>query len=202
MSWMPSKRALTKLRSKAYRDAYVGSFSRENIANQIRHLREQRDMTQAELAKESGKRQSQISRLENTSYGRLTLQSLLDLAAAFDVALLIRFLPLDEFLTQTRSLGPAYYEAPTSSSIVEELLADEPERIAARGTAPGVLVVAKSKTEVGEGSFIQVQTGGLLDILQGCGTNSYKNTLTLERPKDFVLQGQGGGDKSLELCVQ
>ena len=54
-------------------------------------MRQDRSLTQTELAKRAKMRQSQISDIENPSFAGLTLKTLAKIAAAFDVAVIIRF---------------------------------------------------------------------------------------------------------------
>ncbi len=113
-----SKRLLSKLRSKKYRDAYVAENVRTGIAYQIRAMREQRDaMSQKDLGKLMHKPQSVVSRLEDPDYGKLTLQTLLRVAAAFDVALLVQFVTHEEFLRRTLDVSPRALEVDSFSSI-------------------------------------------------------------------------------------
>jgi predicted XRE-type DNA-binding protein len=93
-----------KLRQKNYRDAYVAEHVRQGIARQIRALRNQRAWNQGRLSQLLGKPQSVVSRLEDPSYGKVTVQTLLDLASVFDVALQVRFISYSSFLQQTRDL--------------------------------------------------------------------------------------------------
>lgn len=107
MSTSFSSRLLSKLKSKVYRAAYVAENVRMGIALQIRAMREQRSgMSQAELGKLLGKPQSVVSRLENPDYGKATVQTLQEVADAFDVALLIKFVTYPEFLRQTEDVSP------------------------------------------------------------------------------------------------
>lgn len=102
-----SERQLTQLADKEYRDAYVAEHVRTGIAFQIRALREQRDlMSQAELGRRMGKPQSVVSRLEDPDYGKLTLQTLFEVASAFDVALVVQFANYPEFIARTRNVSP------------------------------------------------------------------------------------------------
>lgn len=100
-----SKKLVEKLHRKAYRAAYVGEHVRRGIASQIRAMRDQRGWNQGKLSQELGKPQSVVSRLEDPGYGKLTVQTLLEVAATFDVALQIRFVPYSTFLQQTRDVS-------------------------------------------------------------------------------------------------
>jgi transcriptional regulator with XRE-family HTH domain len=101
-----SKRLFEKLKSKSYRDAYVAEHVRTGISYQIRALRAQRGWSQKRLAEEMGKPQSVVSRLEDPDYGKVSIQTVLDGAAAFDVALLVQYISFPEFLRRTRDVSP------------------------------------------------------------------------------------------------
>src|SRR5437763_6444091 len=98
------KKLLQKLLRKGYRDAYVAEHVRRGIAYQIRALRDQRGWNQGKLSQKLGKPQSVVSRMEDPGYGKLSVQSLLEVASTFDVALQVRFVPYSAFLQQTRDL--------------------------------------------------------------------------------------------------
>lgn len=80
-----------ELQDKEFRDAFVVENIRTAIAHQIRINREKRKWSQSDLAKRTSKTQSVISRLEDPDYGKLSLQTLFDLAKSFDIALDVRF---------------------------------------------------------------------------------------------------------------
>lgn len=107
-----SNRKLEKLRDKRYRDAYVASNIRIGIPYQIRALREQKDRnwSQGELGKRAGKPRNVISRLENPEYGQLTIRTLLELASAFDVALLVKYVSYSRFLREFEDVSPQALE--------------------------------------------------------------------------------------------
>ena len=76
----------------------VASNLSEGIAFQIRATRDKREMTQAELARESGMTQNNLSRLESPDYGKQTIRSLKRIADALDVALVVRFVPFSQYI--------------------------------------------------------------------------------------------------------
>lgn len=106
MNGTSRNRLLGELRDKEYRDAYVEGHVRAGLAFQIRALRESRNWSQAEVGRRAGnKLQSVIARLENPDYGKFSLSTLLELASAFDVGLLVRFVPFSELLNQVSDLS-------------------------------------------------------------------------------------------------
>lgn len=88
----------SKLRSKAYRDAFSQTQLATGVAAQIQTMREDRGLTQAELADACGMTQSRISLIEDPSYDRMSISTLKRVASAFDVALVVRFVPFSELL--------------------------------------------------------------------------------------------------------
>lgn len=91
-----------KLRGRAYRHAYMAEHLRRGIAYQIRALRDQRGWNQGAFSKALEKPQSVVCRLEDPSYGKVTVQTLLEVAKLFDVALQVSFVPYTTFLQATR----------------------------------------------------------------------------------------------------
>lgn len=71
-------------------------------------MRISRGLTQKELATalELGS-QSSVARLEDPSYGRMTLSTLSKVAAFFDVAFIAKMLPYTKFLAETEDVSPA-----------------------------------------------------------------------------------------------
>jgi transcriptional regulator with XRE-family HTH domain len=98
---------LAELDDKEFRDAYVDRRARRLIAYQIRSLREERGWSQADLAQRLGTKQNAISRLENPEYGKFSVTTLLEVAAALEVAWLGVFLSHEEFLMRSGDLSPS-----------------------------------------------------------------------------------------------
>jgi len=97
------------LTNDEFRHEYMMDQVRSYIAFQIRALREQpgRKWSQVDLADRCGKKQSVISRLEDPDYGKLSLQSLLEIAIAFDLPLLVQFVEWEDWLPRMNNQSPS-----------------------------------------------------------------------------------------------
>ncbi|MEO8883058.1 MAG: hypothetical protein ABI377_06570, partial [Devosia sp.] len=74
-----------------------------------------------------------ISRLESTEYGKASVQTLLDIASANDVALVVRFVSYPEFLAQTSDMSPQALQPET----IHESLAKPMESATTSGPYAG-----------------------------------------------------------------
>ncbi len=74
-----------------FRNAYAESFMNTAVAAQIKTLREQRGMTQEQLADAIGTKQAGVSRFENVNYSSWKTDTLRKLARALGVRLKISF---------------------------------------------------------------------------------------------------------------
>jgi transcriptional regulator with XRE-family HTH domain len=83
-------------RSKRYREEFVAQHAKQAIPFQISALLKHFKLTQAELASRAGLTQGVVSRAADPSYGNLTLNTLVRIAAGFDVAFVGRFVPFTE----------------------------------------------------------------------------------------------------------
>ena len=144
------RKIIEKLKNKEYRDAFAVEHIDTGIPFQIRALREQngREWTQKELGVRTGMAQETISRIEDPNYGKLTLKTLKKLASAFDVGLMVRFVPFSELVDWELSLTPASLEAAsfdkdsysdaTSIAVSEKeatITVDSKETISTQGTS-------------------------------------------------------------------
>jgi transcriptional regulator with XRE-family HTH domain len=81
------------LQDREYAEEYAASFLNSYIATQIKVIREQRGLTQAELGVLVGTTQAGVSRYENVNYSSWSLKTLVKLAHAFAVRLKVSFEP-------------------------------------------------------------------------------------------------------------
>ena len=118
--------------NKVFRDAFLEENIKNRLAFQVRALREKQSWSQPELGKRAHKTQSGISRIEDPTYGKFTIRTLLDLASVFDVALFIGFVPYTKLISELKDVSPealavasykdeknAIEESSTASSIAQ-----------------------------------------------------------------------------------
>lgn len=107
---------IEKLRSnfqdKEYRHSYAEECLNSTIATQIKVLREQRDMTQGELAEATGMKQPRIPLLEDANYSNWTVNTLKRFAKAFDVALSVRFETFSQVIYDFENLSRQSLQVP------------------------------------------------------------------------------------------
>jgi transcriptional regulator with XRE-family HTH domain len=109
------KQIRDSLANKEYREALAVEHVNTTLAIQIRKMRESRNWNQDDLAGLLGKHQETISQWENPDYGRHTITTLKSLAAAFDVALLVKFIPFSELVRDMLSLSEVRLSPPSFS---------------------------------------------------------------------------------------
>lgn len=106
-----------KLRDKAYREEFVAAQARRAIPYQVRALMKAKKISQQELAERSGLTQGVISRAANPAYGKLTLNTIIRIAAGFDVAFIGRFVPFSKL--------EDYFDALSESELADVPTFDE-----------------------------------------------------------------------------
>lgn len=74
-----------KLRDRKYRQRFFRGRTQDEVAYQLRRFRNERELSQTELARKCGMRQSAVSRLEQASYSRWGIQTIWRIAEALDL---------------------------------------------------------------------------------------------------------------------
>jgi len=110
---------LLSFQSKDYRDGFLEADVKAGIAYQIQALREKTGLSQAAFAKKIGKKQSVVSRLENTEYGAVNVNTLLEIAKALDIGLQVRFCDFLDVLE--RDISPAGMKVDTIFETIEKV---------------------------------------------------------------------------------
>ena len=109
------------MKDKGYRHGMVSAQIEIDLPFQIRALRKRRGWTQPELAARTGMKQSRISNMEKPGVTHFSLETLRRLAAAFDVALVVRFAPFSELVNWSRSFSPDEFAVPNFEDEIKRL---------------------------------------------------------------------------------
>ena len=95
----------SELKDRAYREGYDEAFLDHRIATQIRVIREERPLTQSQLAKAAGMKQSRISAMEDEDYGSWSINTLRRIAYALGVRLKVEFVEWGDLLHDVEHSG-------------------------------------------------------------------------------------------------
>ena len=181
------------LEDKQYRNNFVAEQINIGVPFQVAELRISRGWSQDELAQRAGMKQSRISQVENPDYGSLSISTLKRLAAAFDVALVVRFVPFSElisYVTATpyivRGLSSESFSIPTFEQEMESIEAKQAalsERtIQAKGTNT---LVGQSPASA---SAVRPFDGSSINRYAGPTRQEIKESLILSRPESAILR--------------
>ncbi len=100
-------------KSKRYREQFVADHAKRAIPHQARAILKARDCSQQKLAKKANLSQGVVSRAVDPSYGNLTLNTIIRIAAGFDVAFIGRFVPFSELARWYADLPDETFDIPT-----------------------------------------------------------------------------------------
>ena len=94
------------LEDHEYRHQLVAEEINVGVAFQIRALRNRQNLTQGKLADLINVKQPLVSAWEDPNYGKYTLKTLKEMAKAFDIGLLVKFVPFSKLVDWTADLKP------------------------------------------------------------------------------------------------
>lgn len=101
--------------SSEYRNSFVEETVRTRITAQIKALRDAENLDYREFAERIKKKVSWAYRLEDPNATAPTLPTLLQVAAALDIALDVRFRSFSELLDDVTTLSPESFVVPSFS---------------------------------------------------------------------------------------
>jgi transcriptional regulator with XRE-family HTH domain len=144
------KSKLEPFLDKEYRDEYLDGYVKAGIAYQVHAIRTHLKLTQAEFAAKINKKQSVVSRLENTEYGAVTVSTLLEIAKSLDIALDVRFSSYLSVLTA--NLSPQSLAVDTVFTSYDNLKSEnkqtKEDNISPNVTNTHIFVVMSSSTSM------------------------------------------------------
>lgn len=113
------ERLTQEFSDKDYAHVYMDAHASSRIATQIKVLREQRELTQAQLAELSNMKQERVCALEDVDYDAWTVNTLRKLARAFDTHLQFSFVPFSQGILDVANLCRKRLEAESRASDLE-----------------------------------------------------------------------------------
>lgn len=105
-----SKMISKLIKGRDTRESYIRSKLSVLLPAQIRSLRLRRKKTQAELGSEAEMKQARISVLERIGEVSFSIETLIKLAAAFRVGLIVKFAPMSEMLRWENGFQPDAFD--------------------------------------------------------------------------------------------
>jgi transcriptional regulator with XRE-family HTH domain len=127
MGILKKKKAWQRMAAdKKYREEYAIAMLKRMIPYQTRAIRQKKNWSQAQLAEAANLTQGVISRAEDPDYGNLTLSTIGRIAAGYDLAAIVRFVPFSELVRFSENLSerefrnlPAFEEENASTHVEE-----------------------------------------------------------------------------------
>lgn len=108
-----------RFRDPDYFHAFFDERTRDEIASQIRDLREQRDLTQAAFARDADMQQSAVSRIEQADYSGWTYKTLLKVARVLRARVKIEFVSQEDVINDYRKREATQHAAEIEESVIE-----------------------------------------------------------------------------------
>lgn len=119
-----------KLQNPGYFDKFFDERTRDEVAAQLRELRELRTMSQVEFAAASGMKQSAVSRIEQSDYSGWTYKTLLRAAQALRARLKIELIPAEKIIQEYRNREAEQFAAEIEAEATESALVSSSAAVA------------------------------------------------------------------------
>ena len=167
-----------KLHNKEYRDGYTEAQLSIEVPFQIRALRKACGWTQAQLAERCGIPQARISHIEQPGRDPLSLRTLYRLSSAFDVGLLVQFVPFSELVHREAAFDPKTFHVPSFKD-------DRLERVVHSTDTALPLPFLKTESTLGVrwDSTTQIQIGGKAQMRLSSPEEEWKISMSLANTK-------------------
>ena len=165
------------LADEEFRCGYAESFLNTSVAAQIKAIREQRGLTQAELAEKIGSKQAGVSRLENVNYSAWKTETLRKMARALNVRLKITFETFGTLLDEVEDFNRESLERPTPA---EDVSLTQPKRRPAQTAVVGGEMVTSTGS-----SFLS-----LTDLSNRGGADLISNQTKRPNPVSFRISSE------------
>jgi transcriptional regulator with XRE-family HTH domain len=162
--------------SKGTREAYIRSKVSTNLASQIRALRRRGELTQEGLAEVSGMKQSRISEMERPG-SRLTIETLVRLAAALKIGLTVRFGSFSEMLKWENGFSQDEFDV---VDIDDDLAFTLPEELTEREKGTTGDVIASWANSLQAGLFV-------VNHAEPAVINNLSSTFEKNRPGSVIV---------------
>lgn len=141
-----SPRKAKLLKNKELRDKYFEDQLKIGLRNQLRSLRDARNLTQGELAELIGTKQSVISRLERDPI-RVGMPTFLDIARVLDVGFVARFESIDSIVEWYDNLTQRKMTPRKSLEILEPKETDVAANVNVDERRSSLTLVASNKAD-------------------------------------------------------
>jgi transcriptional regulator with XRE-family HTH domain len=112
--------------NKKTRESYVRAKININLPSQIRALRLRRNMKQEDLAREAEMMQPRISAMERPGSTKFNIETLIRLAAAFKVGLVVKFVSFSEMLRWENEFSQDNFSVTTIDDDIEFQKEEQP----------------------------------------------------------------------------
>lgn len=175
-------------KSKKDRHRFLANHLSANIAAQIFSLRtaEERNWTQAQLAKEAGIAQPRIPVYESPDYGAFSLTTLKKLAYAFDGALIVKFVSFDELANEIASQSSENIAVPRFE---DALIPQQAQAVKQGINTTGADVTVDTAEGVLLGECKSISRSGIYAAATTFSSRQKQSTLPMDMNQDKQLVG-------------